>query len=96
VRGGHSLVWVEDEQKFLVFGGRELADSDPNAVSMNDLWEINLSTQKIEKIDAKGTLPPVRETHAAALTADGKFMIIYGGVDWIGGYKSDVWKYELA
>jgi hypothetical protein len=91
-RFGHSAVYNPTSDRMVVFGG---GTGFPGPC-VNDLWVANRITNVggspfWTSSTATGTLPPIREGHAAAYNSTTNKLIIFGGSNCSGSFYNDVW-----
>lgn len=85
----HTAILFED--KMYICGGL-----DSSECSLSDLWEFNLKTRRWREIICTGDQITPRERHTAALDAQRRSMIVYGGFDERRDvYHDDVYSVNL-
>jgi hypothetical protein len=96
-RSNTSAVVDAARDRLIVFGGNT-STSGLTFVPQGDTFALDLATGEWSEI-APGTGPDARLFHAAAITADGAAMIVYGGGDenaFFGPFFGDAWALDLA
>lgn len=88
----HTAVWDSAAGRMLVFGG-----IGPTFGLINDLWAYAPSTNTWLRLDPDNPPPPPLLLHAAVWDPDLAQMLVYGGVDPVGGKPTDqLWSYRPA
>jgi|GEM_PF-3324194 len=77
-------VAAEDNGKLYIHAGH-----DQSYTTVNDFWELNLSTFVWTQLSPPGTVPSARLRHSAVTYR--RYMVIFGG----GGPINEVWKYDF-
>lgn len=84
--------------RYIVFGGNESRDG-ASFRPLGDTWALDLDTRTWTELDTTGDDPGERLFHAAALSADGGTMYVYGGGDeraFTGPFFGDLFALDLA
>jgi len=88
-RAAHRLVYLENIQKCLLFGGKG------DTARLGDLWEFDLATLNWKQLASINELVP-RSFHEMCLTHDEKHILVHGGRDNFNGHLSDCFKLSLG
>lgn len=97
LRSGHNMVWDDQDNLLLVFGG-----VDDSGTLLNDLWSYNTVSGVWTQLTAPttgatgncGTAPSPRMNAAMVWDTQDQEVLLYGGVGPNNRYLSDLWSYS--
>lgn len=97
LRSGHSMVWDNQDNLLLVFGG-----IDNNGTLLNDLWAYSPTSGNWSELSPQtattgcGSVPTPREDAAMVWDSIDQQILLYGGTDGNGHYFGDLWSFSPA
>ena len=98
LRSGHSMVWDNQDNLLLIFGG-----IDNNGTLLNDLWEYSPTSGNWSALSPQtattgcdGSVPAPREDTAMVWDSVDQQILLYGGTDGNGHYFGDLWSFSPA
>lgn len=95
LRSGHSMVWDNQDNLLLVFGG-----IDNNGTLLNDLWAYSPTSGSWSELSPQtattncGSVPAPREGAAMVWDSTDQQILLYGGTDGNGHYFGDLWSFS--
>ncbi|MGB8346993.1 MAG: protein kinase, partial [Ktedonobacteraceae bacterium] len=97
LRSGHSMVWDDQDNLLLVFGG-----IDNTGTLLNDLWAYSPTSGDWSELSPPtvtsgcGSVPAPREDAAMVWDSADQQVLLYGGTDGSGHYFGDLWSFSPA
>jgi hypothetical protein len=89
-RGAAGAVYDSLGDRMLVFGGSAGCQFNPQ----NDVWELSFSDLTWRQLQTSG-VPPAPRTGFVALDTRRNRLLVFGGLDAIGTFRSDTWALTL-
>jgi N-acetylneuraminic acid mutarotase len=86
-RGGQSLVYLESENKLLLFGGWN------GAKEFGDTWEYDLTANSWTELRPDGAAPAARDSQAMVYMPESGNVLLFGGWNQSADF-SDTWAYD--
>jgi hypothetical protein len=84
-----SMVWDDERQRTLVFGGRAKSGST------NDVWAFDSASGRWSEVATQGEPPSARSGHDAVWLPGRRSMVVFGGQD-DGGDRDDLWELDFS
>ena len=91
-RKGHTAV-VYNSRMYIFGGGQD--DTSSPLILFNDLWELDLVTERWTACNYRGDLPPPRMYHVSVLREGGGMVLFGGRADNEAGFFNDVFCIDL-
>ncbi len=82
------LAWIDLDDTFLMFGGNRLSGM------LNDTWKYNFTNDKWTKL-MPAHAPSPRSYHGCAYDPVQQAVVLFGGMDSLGKWRSDTWQFDV-
>ena len=88
------MIFDEETERLLIFGGGQLTSNFSSFIPFNDLFTYDLKSNTWEQITPANSPPPARLFHSSAFDAKRRRLYIFGGggaTAFQGPFYNDMW-----
>jgi len=93
------MIFDEETEKLMMFGGGQLTANFSSFIPFNDLFTYDLKSNTWEQITPANNPPPARLFHSSAFDAKRRRLYIFGGGGasaFQGPFYNDMWYYDFG